>query len=388
MTKHCIECKELGLPNPTTASFNFADKQPIYCKKHKKEGMINIKDPLCFCKKGKPTFNIPGKKAEYCKGCKKPNMVNVGSKKCIDCKKSKPSFNVIGKAPDYCGKCAKNYENMVNVNNKKCMHTFDDGKRCQNNPLFNLPGKKGGVYCSSHAPDGYVDMYHSKCIYKENDIQCNNSPSYNYKDKKELLYCASHALDGMINIKHPVCKLCKLYHVNELKYDGMCVSCYSFTNPDEPKVINFLVKEKFIVNYLKESWPEYTWKYNKFLNTCAKYRPDLLLDMGTHVVIIEIDEHQHNAQNYKDCDLKRSLDILAELARPLIMLRINPDKYMSKDGTKHKPIFKNVKKKLVLDEKVWNERKVEIDARFKECIAKPIEFFTQVNLFFDSFKDN
>lgn len=388
MTKHCIECKELGLPNPTTASFNFADKQPIYCKKHKKEGMINIKDPLCFCKKGKPTFNIPGKKAEYCKGCKKPNMVNVGSKKCIDCKKSKPSFNVIGKAPDYCGKCAKNYENMVNVNNKKCAHTFDDGKKCQNNPLFNLPGKKGGVYCSSHAPDGYVDMYHSKCIYTENDIQCTNSPSFNYKGEKELLYCASHALDGMIDVKHPLCKLCNLNYINASCIDGMCLSCYSFMNPDDPKVTNFLVKEKFLVNYLKTTWPEYTWKYNKFLNTCAKYRPDLLLDMGTHVVIIEIDEHQHNAQNYKDCDLKRSLDILAELARPLIMLRINPDKYMSKDGKKHKPLFKNVKKKLVLDEKVWDERRVEIDARFKECIAKPTEFFTQVNLFFDNFKNN
>lgn len=384
MARYCITCRDEG--KKTTATFNKKGEQPLYCKNHSPKGAVNTKDPVCKkCDEHKPSYNFPGLKAEVCEGCKEPNMINVGSKKCIDCKKSKPSFNIVGKAPDYCGKCAQNYENMVNVNNKKCAHTFDDGKRCQNNPLFNLPGKKGGVYCSNHAPDGYIDMYHSKCIYKENDVQCNNSPSYNYKGKKELLYCASHALDGMIDVKHPLCKLCNLNYINASCIDDMCLSCYSFMNPDDPKVTNFLVKEKFLVNYLKTTWPEYTWKYNKFLNTCAKYRPDLLLDMGTHVVIIEIDEHQHNAENYKDCDLKRSLDILAELARPLIMLRINPDKYMSRDGKKHKPIFKNVRKQLVLDKAVWDERKVEIDAKFKECITKPTEIFTQVNLFFDSF---
>lgn len=392
MTKHCITCKEKG--KKKCASFGNIGEKPMYCSTHKQENMVCLSRALCKCEEEpkQAYFNYSDKtKPEYCETCKLDGMINIVSKKCLDCNKHKPSFNVEGeKKALYCGECVvkNNRQNMVNVNNKKCVHTFDDGKRCGNNPLFNLPGKKGGVYCASHAPDGYVDMYHSKCIYTENDIQCTNSPSFNYKGEKELLYCASHALDGMIDVKHPLCKLCNLNYINASCIDGMCLSCYSFMNPDDPKVTNFLVKEKFLVNYLKTTWPEYTWKYNKFLNTCAKYRPDLLLDMGTHVVIIEIDEHQHNAQNYKDCDLKRSLDILAELARPLIMLRINPDKYMSKDGKKHKPLFKNVKKKLVLDEKVWDERRVEIDARFKECIAKPTEFFTQVNLFFDNFKNN
>lgn len=383
MTKHCIDCKQEGRPKPTTASFNFMGNQPIYCKEHKKDGMLNIKDPLCFCNKGKPTFNIEGVKAAYCKNCKFPGMINVASKKCIDCKIRKPSFNIPGKAPDYCGECSKKYNGMVNVNNKKCAHVLGSGKQCENNPLFNLPGKKGGIYCSSHAPNGYIDAFHSKCIYKDG---CTNAPSYNYKGQKELLYCSTHSLDGMIDVKHPLCKLCQLIYINESSnYDGMCVSCYSFTNPDEPVVRNFLVKEKFIVNYFKSTHPEYTWKYNKFINTCAKYRPDLLLDIGSHVVIIEIDEHQHDAQNYKDCDLKRSLDILSEIARPLIMLRINPDKYVSKDGTKHKPIFKIVKKQLVLDTNVWNDRKLEIDKCFENCTTtKPTELFTQVNLFFDS----
>lgn len=356
MTKYCVDCKKEGRPKATTASFNFGDKQPMYCKEHLKEGMINIKDPLCFCKKGKATFNTPGNKAGYCKDCKLDGMVNINSKKCVDCKTNKPSFNVPGKAPDYCGKCVKknNYTNMVNVNNKKCAFVFPDKSRCIKNPLFNLPGKKGGVYCSSHAPDGYVDVFHSKCIYKDRDGICNSSSSYNFKGEKEFLYCAKHAKDGMIDIKHPLCKLCNLMYIKEsTDNEGLCFSCFAFTYPENVIIKNFLIKERFIVNYLRDNHPEYTWKYNKFLNSCVKYRPDLLLDLGTHVVIIEIDEHQHNTRLYKECDLKRSLDILAELARPLIMLRINPDEF--KEGNKkHKPIFKMVKKQLILDETIWN----------------------------------
>lgn len=384
MTKYCVDCKIENRQKPTTASFNFHDKQPMYCKEHKKEGMINIKEPLCFCKKGKPTYNFQGNKAGYCKECKQSNMINVASKMCIDCKKCKPSFNVPGKAPDYCSKCAKKYDNMVNVNNKKCCFVFSDKSQCGNNPLFNLPGKKGGMYCSSHAPDGYIDVFHSKCIYEDKDGgKCNLSPSYNFMGKKELLYCSYHFLDGMVNVKHPLCKLCNLIHVNQVNNEGLCFSCFAFTYPESVTVKNFLVKERFIVNYLKDKHPEYTWRYNKFLNSCIKYRPDLLLDLGTHVIIIEIDEHQHNTELYKDCDLKRTYDILAELARPLIMLRINPDAYKNGE-TKHKPIFKNVKKQLVLDENIWKERQVTIDAEFQKCRIAPTELFTQVNLFFDS----
>jgi hypothetical protein len=313
-------------------------------------------------------------------------MINVVSKKCLDCGEIKPSFNVAGeKKALYCGGCVvKNKRvNMVNVNNKKCAFIFPDKSQCGNNPGFNLPGKKGGVYCSIHAPNDYVDVFHSKCIYKDEKGKCNFSPSYNYKGEKELLYCSNHYLDGMVNVKHALCKLCNLIHVNKSSdNEGLCFSCFAFTYPESTTVKNFLVKERFIVNYLKKKHPEYSWKYNKFINSCAKYRPDLLLDLGTHIVIIEIDEHQHNTELYKDCDLKRTFDILAELARPLIMLRINPDAY-SDNGIKHKPIFKNVRKQLVLDEKIWNERRSVIDTTFEKCRIEPTEMFTQMDLFFN-----
>jgi len=386
MTKYCITCKTDTTKDPTNAAFNFAGQKPLYCGKHKQEGMINLNKKHCNCILHKQAyFNYPDKqKPEYCDGCKLQGMVNVVSKKCIDCNKDKPSFNVEGEITAlYCYKCSLKYNNMVNVNNKKCAYKFDDGKYCTRAPNFNLPGEKGGVYCSEHKPnDKYIDVIHPKCMYKGE--QCRNSPGYNYKGEKRVLFCSEHALNGMIDVKHPLCKLCDYVYIQNINdYEDMCFSCFAFTYPEQTKITNFLVKERFIVDYLKTTWPQYTWKYNKFLNNCAKYRPDLLLDMGTHVVIIEIDEHQHNTKLYKECDLKRTYDILAELARPLIMLRINPDEYVSDNGTKYNPIFKKVKRKLVLDEDEWKSRQHVINDIFQKCIEIPNELFTNIELFFD-----
>jgi hypothetical protein len=189
----------------------------------------------------------------------------------------------------------------------------------------------------------------------------------------------------MVDVKHPLCKLCDYVYIQESNgYEDMCVSCYAFTYPNKEIVTNFLVKERFIVNYLKDKYSKYTWTHNKTISSCIKYRPDLLLDLGTHVVIIEIDEHQHNTNLYKECDLKRTMDILAEIARPVIMLRINPDNYVDKDKKKkHKSMFKKSGKKLVIDNAVWKERQVVIDETFAKCIDVPTELLTHIELFFD-----
>jgi hypothetical protein len=78
------------------------------------------------------------------------------------------------------------------------------------------------------------------------------------------------------------------------------------------------------------------------------------------------------------------MDILAEIARPVIMLRINPDNYVDKDKKKkHKSMFKKSGKKLVIDNAVWKERQVVIDETFAKCIDVPTELLTHVELFFD-----
>jgi len=157
MTRYCVDCKG---PDPTRATFGEIGKSPMYCKIHKKEDMIDMKNDRCYCGRGKPSYNVKGEIALYCLKCKQKDMINVVSKMCIDCDERKPSFNVIGKTAQYCGRCVKEnkYINMVNVNNKKCAFIEDD-IQCTKNPKFNLPGKKGGIYCNEHKPDDrYINV--------------------------------------------------------------------------------------------------------------------------------------------------------------------------------------------------------------------------------------
>jgi hypothetical protein len=60
----------------------------------------------------------------------------------------------------------------------------------------------------------------------------------------------------------------------------------------------------------------------------------MLLDMGSHVVIVEVDEDRH--QYYTcSCESKRIMEISQDLGnRPLVVIRFNPDSYTDTNGTK------------------------------------------------------
>ncbi len=54
-----------------------------------------------------------------------------------------------------------------------------------------------------------------------------------------------------------------------------------------------MTKEKTVAAFLKETFQNVTWKCNKTVeNGYSKRRPDHL-DMGSHVMIVEVDENSH-----------------------------------------------------------------------------------------------
>jgi hypothetical protein len=57
---------------------------------------------------------------------------------------------------------------------------------------------------------------------------------------------------------------------------------------------------------------------------CDRTRPDFLWDVGTHVVILEVDEDQH-ADRQEYCECVRMRNITESLMRPTIFIRYNPD---------------------------------------------------------------
>jgi hypothetical protein len=70
----------------------------------------------------------------------------------------------------------------------------------------------------------------------------------------------------------------------------------------------------------------------KIQDGCSRKRPDLLLDLGYQVIIIEVDENQHESYDCS-CENKRLMLLSQDVGhRPIIFIRFNPDDYITKDG--------------------------------------------------------
>jgi hypothetical protein len=104
--------------------------------------------------------------------------------------------------------------------------------------------------------------------------------------------------------------------------------------PDKPVSRNYKTKEYSIVEYVKSKYPTLTWIADKIINGgCSKRRPDLLLDLGYQIVILEVDENKH-ADYDCSCENKRIMELSQDLGhRPIVFIRFNPDDY-DKNGKK------------------------------------------------------
>jgi hypothetical protein len=86
-----------------------------------------------------------------------------------------------------------------------------------------------------------------------------------------------------------------------------------------------------------EKYPNKTWIWDKRVQDgCSKRRPDLLVDLGSHILIIEIDEQAHSDYNCS-CENIRLAEISKDVGyRPIIIIRFNPDSYINSNGEKIK----------------------------------------------------
>lgn len=120
------------------------------------------------------------------------------------------------------------------------------------------------------------------------------------------------------------------------KYEGYCLNCFIHLFPDKPNSRNYKTKEKAVVDYILEQFPidKYTWINDKRVQDgCSRRRPDLLLDLGYQIIIIEVDENQHETYDCS-CENKRLMELSKDIHhRPIIFIRFNPDQYVTKDKT-------------------------------------------------------
>jgi hypothetical protein len=299
------------------------ESKPLFCRKHKKNEMQNIIKKLCQhpnCKKI-PVFGYTtNNKKLYCVQHKLETMENLDCKKCQEygCLKL-ASFNYEGqKYGIYCEEHKK--ENMKNVRKHKCIE-----ERCVRQANYNLKNKQP-MWCRIHKTSLMINVTNKLCEHPS----CEKVPSFNYINKKKSILCSEHKLPGMINVAGKICKtpFCTITTRNNKndKYRGYCFFCFIHTFPDEKVARNYKTKEKSVTDCVKTKFHNYSWIIDKPIDGgCSKKRPDMFLDFGSHVLIIEVDENQHNNTL---CENKRLVILSQDIShRPLVIIRFNPDSY-------------------------------------------------------------
>ena len=331
----------------------------LYCSVHKKENMVDVLNKRC-CQYGcnkRPNFNEKGQTTGlYCSVHKKENMIDVTHKRCCEdgCNKH-ATFNEERQARGlYCDEHKK--ENMINVKSKRCC---EDG--CDKQPTFNEEGQTTGLYCRIHKKENMIDVINKRCC--ENG--CDKHPTFNEEGQTTGLYCRIHKKENMIDVlnKRHSCKndWCDTRAIP--KYEGYCMPCFikNPLNADKPAHRNYKTKEKEVALAITQRHPNATWILDKRIQDgCSARRPDVLMDLGYHVLMVEVDENQHN--NYDcSCENKRLMLLAQDLGhRDMVVIRFNPDSYETIDGERVSSCWKLNKKGVVHipkeQQKNWDTR--------------------------------
>lgn len=246
-----------------------------------------------------------------------------------------------------------------------------------------MDGEKRPLYCSKHSKKDMVDVVTKRCSYKD----CTERAYYNYKESKSGLYCKIHKLKDMVLVNIKKCKTEMCDTIVKKKYDGYCLFCYTNLFPDKKVFRNYKTKERSVCDYVKDKFPNHNWVTDrKVKDGCSNRRPDLMVDLGHQVIIVEIDENKH--ANYDtSCENKRLMEISQDLNHvPLVFIRFNPDGY--KIGDKDKSSCWRIDThgiSIIKDKKEWNDRLNVLEQHINYWMNNATEKTVEVvHLFYDT----
>jgi hypothetical protein len=406
-------------------SFNILGQKPMYCGTHKNPEMVNVMTK--FCEHAgclvTPVYNTPDKKTgRFCATHKEPTMINVVNNMCEEegCNNS-PSFGIVGSRPTHCG--THKTAEMMNVKHKKC--TVDG---CDKLPSYAIPTEKAATHCSIHKTEDMMNVKHKKCehdgcvliasygILNEKNArfcknhklkemvdvthkkceadECLRRPIYNFAVETKPKFCSDHKSPGMIDLSNKKCisEWCVNRSTNKY-YEGYCLHCFVHLFPEKPTVRNYKTKEQSVVEFVKTAFPDTTWVCDKRVaDGCSRRRPDMLMDLGYQVIIIEVDENQH-----MDYDTTYENRRLMEISqdhnhRPIVFIRFNPDDYIKRDGSRVKSCWSVSKTtgNVAVDKnnkRPWNERLIALHNQIIHWRNHKSDRVVEVvQLFFDDYE--
>jgi very-short-patch-repair endonuclease len=234
-------------------------------------------------------------------------MVNIKSKRCIflDCQ----TIAIYGypntKDPLYC--LQHKEKSMVNIKCKKCI--FLD---CQIQPTYGLPGHPP-THCTIHKQVNEKANPMAKCQIPK----CKNLALFGYT---YATHCAEHKAEQEIDLIQKRCVSCSLLDI--VDENGCCSTC------DPSLFLRVrLAKQKRVRDFFDYHHMSYI-SYDRVIDqgVCGKERPDFIFDCQIHMIVVEVDENQHDGYIY-ECERRRMINIGSSLGMQVIFIRYNPDKY-------------------------------------------------------------
>jgi hypothetical protein len=353
VSKRCAECKII-------ASYGYEWQKPTHCMTHglKQDPLMrNVVSKQCVANgcETRPTFGLYGGSPTHCGAHKSGDMIDVVHIKCAksDCTK-RACFGTEINTPEYC--ITHKTDEMEDVVHTKCLdetcvvrpsfgfefgsakYCFDHkdadmidvvSKRCESDgckiqAAYNYDGLVV-KYCYTHKLDDMINIKATECCYDG----CSTQASF-ANDGDSAEYCFMHKADNMINVRAYRCQIpsCTTQISSNDKYKGYCFSCFYINYPDEPVIRNHKIKEKTIMNSILNILSEHEIDQDQMIaGSGCRRRPDGLLKLSTHNIVIEIDEHQHKYYGY-GYEASRNTEIYEALGKqPLTIIRFNPDSY-------------------------------------------------------------
>lgn len=345
-----------------TPCFALKGQKPTHCFDHKSQDMFNsIKSQCEKCTK-QASFGFKTEKSNRCVNHKEEGMIYLRFPLCSDCDVN-ARFGLVKNRPTHCSKHKS--DEMWNVIDRTC-------KECTKRPTY---GYTRADYCQEHMKSDMKVFLRNFC---EED-GCSKTACYNTPGAKEAMYCTGHARDGMINLWEKKCSICCAVRARK-DYEGNCAQCFSHMFPDSPKIRMFKTKERAVKDFLVSKWPESIIIHDKAVD-CFKFRPDFVIELGSHTVIVEVDEFQHERYD-TSCENKRLMSIFQGLgSRPMVMIRFNPDSYVDETGKKVQGCWHGTG--LVKKGDGWNRRLKELEKTItKWWNAVPEKEVTVEHLFY------
>jgi hypothetical protein len=237
---------------------------------------------------------------------------------------------------------------MIDVHKKNCQYN-----RCKKLAVFGVINKRP-QFCLEHKQINMINLIlENKCCI----LDCDNEYYHIINNNK---YCNIHipSEDYGIIIKR-LCKYCDITDNTEF----ICKECKQIQNKKEWAIVRYLRK---VID------TKFEYNSSKMLQGCSKKRPDIYFELVGHIIIVEIDENQHNT--YEDiCECARINEIVNGIGgKPVIIIRYNPD--IIKHNGKQLYITQNVRINILVQ-----VIKDELIKNYDKFIVKIIQVYYNDN---------